>query len=239
MAKARLTKEQRLKRRKRFRRKLTGFIFLVFALIGVAAIVVLVVNRVNVALDDTSEKQEYEKLFTALVAIDPTDFSSIEKADPEMLKLASIMTTLDLETPEKYEHDENGYIILPTADIDRYTTLLFGPKIHLENKTFGQTGILSPIDGIDHTGYLYMPEKEAYLIPPTSNAGSYIPKVESITRSGNTKILTIAYMQLPSTPASIIDPNTLEVAKYREFVLLKEGKEFYLYSIRIPQTVTE
>ena len=240
MAKVRMTREQLAKRRKRIRRKTIGLFFLVFAIIGVGFLINLVIKSINVALDDTEEKKGYELLFSSFVALDPADFSSIEKADPEKLKEAAILTTLDMENISKYESNEWGYTYLPTTDIDRYSTKLFGPNIQLENATFGQQGLFLPGgDGVDYTGYIYIPEREAYLVPPTSRAGGYFPRVESITRRGNTKILLVAYMQQPETlnPASS-QANAVEpvVIKYREFVLLKEGNEYYLYSIRAPQS---
>lgn len=239
MARLRLTKEQRIRRRKRFRRKTIGVVFLALAVIGVVSIVSAIVNRVNIALDDSGERKEYERLFSALVALDPADFSSIEKADPKKLKEAAILTTLEIENLSKYEQDEWGYTYLPTTDIDRYSARLFGPKVFLENATFGQQGLIGPGgDGIDHTGYIYFPDKEAYLVPPSSNAGSYFPRVESITRKGNSKILLVAYMQADSSNAVFSDPDQLNstIVKYREYVLIKDGADFYLYSIRVPLT---
>jgi len=239
MAQVRLTREQRNKRRKRFRRKMIGLVFLFLAVLGVASIVTTVVNRVNIALDDTGERREYEILFSALVSLDPAEFTSIEKADPKKLKEAAILTAVELEDPMRFEHNDWGYTYLPTIDIDRYATKLFGPKINLENATFGQQGIIvAGGDGIDHTGYVYLPEREAYLVPPSSRAGSYFPRVESITRSRNTKTLLVAYMQADSSMTAFVDPESpnISVVKYREYVLLKDGSEYYLYSIRVPQS---
>lgn len=235
MAKARLTKEQRIKKAKRFRRKLTGLIFLLLAMIGVAAIVVVIVNRVNVALDDTDEKLEYEQLFSALVSLDPAEFNSIENADMDKLKEAAIFTTLEFENTEKYEMDEFGRIILPVVDIERYATRLFGSRVSLVHGTFGQDGTKDPNTGVDNTGYIYLPEQEAYAIPPASTAGSYIPVVESIQRSGNTKTLLIAYAQVDTSGTGMYNPDTMSIAKYREYVLIKEGSDFHLYSIRVPE----
>ena len=238
MAQARLTKEQRLKRRKRFRRKLTGFGFLLLALLGVVSIVTMVVDRVNLALDDTSERREYEALFSAMVSLDPAEFTSIEKADPKMLKESAILAAIELESPSKFERNEWGYVYIPTTDIDRYATKLFGPKINLENATFGQQGIiLAGGDGKDHTGYVYLEDRQAYLVPPSSRAGSYFPRVESITRRRNTKTLRVAYLQMDASAAAYIDPGSqnVNVVKYREYVLLKDGGEYYLYAIRIPE----
>ncbi|MCL1829817.1 MAG: hypothetical protein FWG21_00125 [Oscillospiraceae bacterium] len=240
MARALATREQRIKRRKRLRRKTIGVVFLLFAVIGAGFIISLIIGRVNVALDDTDEKRDYEILFSALVSMDPADFSSILNADPKKLKEAAILTTIEMENLFKYESDEFGYTYIPTTDIDRYTIKLFGPNIQLENATFGQQGLIAPGgDGIDYTGYLYIPEREAYLVPPTSSAGGYFPRVDAITRRGNTKILTIAYMQLPDSQtqtSSIMGTVEPVIVKYREYVLLKDGKDFYLYSIRIPES---
>lgn len=240
MAKVLATREQRIKKRKRLRRKTIGVVFILFALVGAGYIISLIIGSVNIALDDTDEKRDYEILFSALVSMDPTDFSSILNADPKKLKEAAILTTMEMENLYKYESDEYGYTYIPTTDIDRYTIKLFGPNVQLENATFGQQGIFAPGgDGIDYTGYVYIPEKEAYLVPPTSRAGSYFPRVDSITRRGNTKILTVAYMQLPEsqTQTSAL-MGTVEpvIVKYREYVLLKDGSDFYLYSIRVPES---
>ena len=237
MAKTLVTREQRAKKRKRIRRKTIGLVFLLFALIGVGFIISVIIGSVNVALDDSDEKLEYEKLYSVFVSMDPADFSSIQNADPKKLKEAAILTTMEMENVYKYESDEFGYTYIPTTDIDRYTIKLFGPGIQLENATFGQQGLIAPGgDGKDYTGFIYIPEREAYLVPPTSRAGGYYPKVESITRRGNTKTLLIAYMQNPETPSSMNNSAEPIVVKYREYVLLKDGSEFYLYSIKIPES---
>jgi len=214
--------------------------FLLFALVGFGFIVSLIIGRVNIALDDTAEKRDYEILFSTLVSMDPADFTSILSADPKKLKEAAILTTMEMENLFKYESDEFGYTYIPTTDIDRYTIKLFGPNLQLENATFGQQGLVAPGgDGIDYTGYVYHPEREAYLVPPTSRAGGYFPRVESITRRGNTKVLSVAYLQMPesqSMTSSMLGTVEPIVVKYREYVLLKDGNEFYLYSIRIPES---
>jgi hypothetical protein len=233
MTKTRLTKEQRIKRRKRTRRKLIGLIFLFLAVVGTVSIISAVVAKIGLLLDDSDEYLEYENLFAQLVSLDPIAFDSIEQADKNVLKQAAIETTLAFEDTDKYERTaDTGQIILPVVDIERYATKLYGPNYYLEHGTFGQTSLILG-DLEDTSGYIFLPEKNAYIIPPLSAAGSYIPKIVEIQRSGNTKTLKIAYMQVDTSLFSVVnDPDSQIVVKYMDYVLIKESGQYYLYSIR-------
>ena len=202
------------------------------ALIGVAAIVTFIIGRVNVFLDDTDEKKDYERLYATLVSLDPVAFTSIENADQNTLRLVSVMTALQMQNTDLYETDRMWRLLLPAIDVERYAGRLFGPNFRLAHETFGGSGRTND-DGIDYSAYIYVPEKQAYSVPPTSLAGSFIPQVIKIERSGNTKVLTVAYMLGSSSVSDVLtDPDALRISKYMEYVLIKEGSDFYLYSIR-------
>ncbi len=228
MAKIRLTREQRARQRKRRVRKMVGAVFLILAILGVYFLVSTGIEKVKIALDDTDEREYYANIYSSLVSLDPVEFDSIEKANQDMLLEAAIWTTLSNEDNTKYERNEYEAILLPSIEVDRYINKMYGSSFNYTHHSFEDYGLQ----------FTYDEETSRYTIPITSTAGSYYPEVINIVKTGNTKVLTVAYMQLDSTGLTTSyskGEETATVSKYMEYVLIKEGKEYFLYAIRTPQ----
>ena len=230
MAKTQTSKSDRLKRRKRRRRQLTGLMFAVLVLIGIASIVSFLTGYAARFFDDSSEKEEFEALIAPLVSLDPSTFSSIENANPGTLMEAAIWASLNNNDLSIFSRNADGLIMLPETEVALYAAKMYGPGFAVQHRTF---------TSIDIT-YEYDPAAKVYIIPITSQSNTYTPVIEKITTSGNTKILLVAYMQQSGLSADmILDPNKMIVAKYREYVMIKNAGAYYLYAIREPETTPE
>jgi hypothetical protein len=230
MAKTQISKSDRIKRRKRRRRQLTGLLFTILVVVGIVSIVSVLTGYAARLFDNSGEKEEYEALIAPLVALDPTTFSSLENANQSTLMEAAVWAALNNNDLTNFSRNEDGLIQLPDTEVALYAAKMYGPAFEIKHRTF---------TSIDMT-YEYNGSTKVYTIPITSQSNSYTPVIEKITTSGNTKILLVAYMQQSSTSADmILNPDQMYVAKYREYVMIRNSGEYYLYSIREPETTPE
>ncbi|MEA4912307.1 MAG: hypothetical protein VB092_06845 [Oscillospiraceae bacterium] len=221
------TKKERQKRRQRRRRQFVGLFVLILCVVGAATIIVGGVRLAKHYFSEEENYGDYEQLIAPIVSLDPAPFSSIDKADKNMLLEAAIWAALDYEDTSKYQLDEYGAILLPAIDVDTYITKMFGPSFKLEHQTFSDLDL----------EYKYDASSGCYTIPVTSQSGSYTPKVENITTSGNTKVLTVAYLQNQGSAADTVasGSDVQTTAKTMEYVMLKDTNGYYLYAIRYPE----
>ncbi len=222
MAKQPLTKKEKMQRSKRRRRQLVGMLFVVLASVGAVSIIVASATHIAGLFDDTEDKQDFQRLIAPLVALDPAPFASIDEANADTLLEASIWAALTYEDTTKYERNEHSAIILPAVDVDRYANAMYGPSYKIEHHTFSDLDIT----------FEYLPDTAAYVIPITSQSGSYTPIVETITSSGNTKTLHVAYMQASAYAADVVvDADAITFEKYMDFTMIKQSKGYYIYAI--------
>ena len=226
MAKVKYTKAQRARKRRRRLRQLIGACFLMLALVGAFSIVYFAVSKLRTVKDDDDLKLEYARMIAPLVALDPVPFESVDKARPELLEQASIWSVIYNEDTAKYQRNENGQLLIPAVDVDRYFKKLFGSGTLPDHATF--------TDG-DLT-FEYDEEAESYVIPITGLSGSYVPRISEIESSGSTKTLTVEYVTYADQTGFSIalpgDDSGYQVIKKMEYILLKEGSEYHIYSVR-------
>lgn len=222
MAKTKLTNEQRVKRRKRRRRKLTGFIFLCFALLGAAFLVKLAIDQVDRLVDDSGEAARYEQLIASVVALDPAPFNALEKADENMLLEAAIWTTWNNEDNAVYAKNADGFTLIPLVDVEKWVRAMYGPGYTFIYDTFTASGV----------EFVFDQETQSYIMPTTSLAGNYTPRIESITRSNTTKILLVSYVE---NTGDTLGGTGDVVIKQMEYVMRRDSGEYYLYAIREPE----
>lgn len=224
MAKVKYTKAQRARIRRRRIRQIRGAIFLAFAILGFLAVVSFVIGKVRTVSNDDDLKVEFAKKIAPLVAIDPVPFESIEKAKPEVLEEASIWAVIYNEDTSKYARDENERLLIPTVDVDRYYKKMFGSGPLPEHQTVSDGNIT----------FEYSEETDAYVIPIMSFSDMYSPRIKEIKSSGSTKVLTVEYITYPEQSSILVPGEDTEgqVYKKMEYVLLKEGSEYHIYSVR-------
>ncbi|MEA5051228.1 MAG: hypothetical protein VB021_07110 [Oscillospiraceae bacterium] len=222
-----VTKKERKKRRQRRRRQFVGLMVFVLCVVGAATIITGAVTLAKHYFSEEENYGDYEQLIAPIVSLDPAPFSSIDKADKNILLEAAIWAALDYEDTSKYSLDEYGAILLPSVDVDTYITKMYGPSFKIEHATFSDLDLEYKYD--DATG--------CYTIPVTSQSGSYTPKIQSITTSGNTKVLTVAYMQNQGSAAETVasGSDVQSAVKTMEYVMLRDSSGYYLYAIRYPE----
>ncbi len=216
--------KQRRNRARRFRRQSLGFLVSVLTLIGAGTVVWGVARLVhNTFFDDTQDRQAYQVLIAPLVAMDPAPFESLDNADPDLLLEAAIWAALDYEDTAKYSRNEYDQIILPTVDVERYLSRMYGSAYPISHHSFFDLDI----------EFVYDEALSAYIIPITSQSGSYMPRVVEIKNSGSSRILTVAYLQYSTSSVDIVtDSGAQTVSKYMEFVLARESGEYHIQSLR-------
>lgn len=215
--------ERRILRRRRQLRQLLGAAVSVLVVIGLVAVVTGGVQLTAKLFDNTDEMREYEERLKTLVALDPIPFETLAEADTTTLMNAVIWATLATVNKEIMEHDDLGALYLPTVDIDKTAALLYGPDFKFNHQTFTSRDL----------EYVYVPEKEAYLLPITSANTDYFPRVEKMQRKGDTKRVTIGYLSV-YTGDYAYNPNaTPSPVKYNDYIFIKnknDGK-YYLSAI--------
>jgi len=122
---------------RRLKRQTLGFVFALLAVIGAGTILLTAGKFVHKTFfDDSEEKQNYKEMVAPLVSMDPAPFDSLQDADTDMLLEAGIWAVLQYEDMAKYERDEYDAIILPTVDVERYLSRMYGPSYSIEHHSF-------------------------------------------------------------------------------------------------------
>ena len=228
MAKAPLTKAQKAKRRRYRGRQLRGAVLLLLAAVGVFHIGSSLVGLVRTAVSDEGDRESYAALIAPLVSLDPVPFESIDKANPAMLLQSSIWAAVRGEDTANYARTETDQLLVPFVDVQRYFTRMYGSEVSPARETF--------TDG-DLT-FEYVADSDAFALPITGQVGSYTPQVTEMKNSGSTKVLTVAYMEYESS-SLVVDPTSNQdeqsVVKYMEYVLLREGSDYHIYTVRYPE----
>ncbi len=223
MAKVQLTKAQKAKRRRRIIRQIRGAIFVVLALIGIGTIVSLTVRGIRSALSHDDEKEVFTSLVAPLVAEDPVPFESIDKANVSMLTESAIWATFDGEDTSKYSSDSEGRLQIPIVDISRYFKKMYGSSVEMiRRKSFSLLNLT----------YEYDSDTDTYAIPAVNFTGAYAARVTDVATTGGTKVLKVAYLK-PGSKIDMSQPLDPEsVVKYMDYILMKDGSDWYIYSVQ-------
>lgn len=222
MAKKRMTKEEIIKRNRRIRRKLIGAVFLVFALIGVAAVLTLAVQGVIRSMDDTNIRAAYEETYYTLVALDPVPFSISESPPDDLLLEAAIWATVRGENLDKYSRNEDGALLLPAVDVEKYAAAMYSSSYVIEHRTFTDVDL----------EFVYDITTKLYTIPLTSLINLYEPNIISMKTSGGTRVLTVQYLSAADSDVYAGSAATQTVVKTMEYVLVREDGEYRLSAVR-------
>ncbi len=216
-----MAKSEKMRREaRRTRRIVLGAFVLLLMLLGVIGIVITATGVVRNLTDDTEEKLYYAEFVTPLVLLDTLTFESLDKAPQNTLRQAAIWLALSKEDNSAFERDEFGALYLPTAVVDNWALTLFGPDYMLTHESFVDSGLEFRLDE----------ERQSYVIPITSQPINYIPEVVNIENDGDYKRLTVGY-KLPAGATLENMSAESEPVKYLDYVLLKQGEAYFIYSI--------
>ena len=216
---------QRVKRRKRRARQIRGFIFLLFAVIGVISVVTLAARAINSKLNPADDVDAYTQLISPLVGLNPVPFESVDEADNNILVESAIWAVLQREDTEKYTKNEYEQMMIPSVEVDRYFSKMYGEDNLREHANVVDADLT----------FVYDTETDTYIIPITSLIGNSIPQITNIERDGKKRILTVAYMQYDQS--IILDPaaNTedkLIFVKNMTYVIERDGEEYHIVAVR-------
>ena len=220
-------RDKKTKDHTRIRRIITGFLVVLFVVLGIVFVVQTITNRIKAALDDSNDKAEYAQLYTAMVALDPIPFKSLESADPNVLLEAAIWSAFLNEDSSTWPRNDNGQLLINRNVVDRYGRAMYGPDYRLNHITFSDLSDPQVV-------FEYDSATGNYALPITSLAGTLSPIVQNITVTGKTKTLRMAYMSTPVTELQQYngDIGSGTVIKYMDYVLIRTGNNYYLYSIQ-------
>ncbi|MBQ8647297.1 MAG: Ice-structuring protein [Oscillospiraceae bacterium] len=223
---AMMTNEEHERMKRRRFRQLVGLLVCFLVVMGVGTVISSGLGIVAALFDDTEKKQEYANKLQSMVMLDPLPFDTLEQADPQQLKEAAIWGTIyntlatgsDLSIYER-DPDTDG-IILPALEVDATLTKLVGPNYKLTHGTF---------ESSDMT-FLYLEDKQGYLIPVTGQIGLYSPVVEDFARKEGRMYVTVGYIPTFSNTDFAFTAAT-EPTKYMDYVFERSDKNWYLVSL--------
>lgn len=195
-----------------------GIAVTVLALVGLAAVIVLISAGIKNWAAKNKDYTEYNKLLTPVVLIDPSGFDDITKADMSELIEMSVWAILKSDiSPDTYNIGEGG-IIIPEADVTEQFKKLFGTQV---------TPIHATVEGYEYE-FTYDADSKTYTIPITGIVPIYTPKVVDKKESAETVVLTVALIAgdawQQGADGSMVEP---EPDKYIRVTLrVQDGVQF-------------
>lgn len=206
-------------KRRRSRQRL-GLAVMVLTIVGVFAIIFGGVKGVQYLLDNSKEKAEYEAVLAPLVMLDPLPFNNIDNANKSTLMQAAVWACVYNQDLSAIERDEIGALMLPAIDVERAAVKLYGPDFPFARETFSDSGM----------EFVYQEDKDVFVVPITSQAGNYTPKVVKI-KGWRQKTVTVGYLSPFNIEAGSLAPSDVPV-KYVDYIFEKGRDGYYLIAIQ-------
>lgn len=224
-------KEEQARRSRRRGRQWLGVAVSILILVGIFTIVRSGIDMVTNLTDNTAEKTLYEERIQFVVWLNLPAFDDISQVDQNQIRQICIWGAIRQVGYDGLEKDENESVILPALEVERYAAELFGPNFTFtEHATF--TDVLQGLT------YEYLPERDVFLVPPTSLDPSYVPTVKSITNeAGGVRRVLVGYAPTRSGDGTpLLNPDTEHPARYYDYMFQRDGNDYYLYAIKDPNT---
>ena len=159
-----------------------GLLVVILAAIGLITVVVAGVKGVDIAIDKTKRYEEYEKILTPVVLIDPDSFDDVTKAQMSQLMEISIWSLLKNDNaPDNFESNDNG-LAIPKSAVEEEFIEIFGTEVTPVHGTIEGYGI----------DFVYDIVSETYTVPLTGVTPIYTPDVVDISKTTDTVVLTVA-----------------------------------------------
>lgn len=159
-----------------------GLLVVLLTVVGLITVIVAAVNGISGLIEKSKGYEEYEKMLTPVVLIDPDTFDDITKADMSQLIEMSIWSLLKNDnSPDKFETNDVGFAI-PKAEVEKAFVELFGTEIKPVHSTVEGYGI----------DFVYDNATGTYTVPLTGVTPIYTPDVVEIQKSKDTVVLTVA-----------------------------------------------
>ncbi len=209
-----------------------GMLVVLLAAIGFVTVIISAVGGVQNAVQKSKNYEEYEKILTPVVLIDPNTFDDITKADMNQLIEISIWSLLKSDiSPDTFKSNENG-LLIPKSAVEKQFVELFGTEITPAHAT---------IDGYA-LEFQYDAKTETYTVPLTGVTPVYTPKVVSKTTTADSIVLTVACLAGDAWEqgenGDMIAPSP---DKYIKITLREKDENLYISAIQsttTPEIVT-
>ena len=204
-----------------------GMLVVLLAAIGLVTIIISAVNGIDSAVQKSKNYEEYEKILTPVVLIDPNTFDDITKADMSQLIEISIWSLLKSDiSPDTFESNESG-LLIPKEAVEKQFVELFGTEITPAHAT---------IDGYA-LEFQYDAKTEAYTVPLTGVTPVYTPKVVDKTTTADSIVLTVACLAGDAWEqgenGEMIEPSP---DKYIKITLREKDENLYISAIQSTTT---
>ncbi len=160
-----------------------GGVILVFAVIGLVASIIFVVNLIGNIASGSREKEEMAWFISPVVMQDPPPFESPDKATNTTIITAGVWRLIMTQDTSKYPIDEFNFITVPQSDIEVQIKQLFG-DVDYTHETVGDTELM----------ITYNSEAKSYIFPATPHVLPYTPKVEEVKKVDDSYVLTVGYI---------------------------------------------
>lgn len=200
-----------------------GIIVIIFAVIGLAAVIAGIICGVGKLTDQSAKKSEYESFITPVIMFDPDPFDDVTKGNQEQLINAAIWALLKSDLDTSVYATDDGNLSIPQKDVEKYFSKLFGPEAKPEHTS---------VTGLGYE-FSYDSAKQVYIVPITGVEPIYTPRVFEISKKGNTVELLVGYLGssqwAQAENGDMVEP---EPDKYVTVVLRESSDGYYVSAIR-------
>ena len=205
---------------------IVGIITIVLAVVGLITVFSFCVNFGKALLDNSKEKEKFERCIYPIVMFDPATIESVDEFDDLILLRSSIWSAF-VNNMEKYPMDQNNRISVPKSDVDVACAKLFGSEIVLNHQSFSDY----------MSTYYYDESKEKYLVPMDGSAVLYTPQVEYIQQDGTTFTLKVGYLANGNQWLETLQGKDYVPTpeKYMIYTMREVGSNYQLVSIQYPE----
>lgn len=161
-----------------------GLTVVILAVIGLVTVIILAINGIGSLTDNSEKFQKYETFLSPVIMNDPDPFDDVSQAKMSQLIDATIWSLMksdiDIDSYEYAEGDVSG-VIVPQGDVEKQFAKLFGTDTKPVHST---------VDGGTYT-FTYDEARQAYIVPLTGVMPTFIPRVVSQQKKGDSVILTV------------------------------------------------
>lgn len=200
-----------------------GIVVIIFAVIGLAAVIAGIIFGVGKLTNQSAKKSEYESFITPVIMFDPDPFDDVTKGNQEQLINAAIWALLKSDLDTSVYATDDGNLSIPQADVEKYFSKLFGPEAKPEHRS---------VTGLGYE-FSYDSAKQVYIVPITGVEPIYTPRVFEISKKGNTVELLVGYLGssqwAQAENGDMVEP---EPDKYVTVVLRESADGYYVSAIR-------
>lgn len=235
----RYTKSGRRKGRRRYAAPL-GLLVLLLAATGVISLVVLGVNMIRKAQDDTPLRNELYDFLSPVMQYTPPAFTDVNDTKNEQLSDVLISSAIwQLTWKENirqtqqhiagkdetsiYPLDDESRMMIPVAEIEKVYHALFGPKAVPKHHTIGEED--------SYFAYLYDEKNGCYhvsAVDPSTSPSMYEPVFDTVKQKGDTVTIRVGYV-LKNTIGIDDKGNTIPVTPAM-------AEKFQIYTVKKTDT---